>query len=197
MVYRTPSDAAPCLQAFLAILHNPHPTLISAFNFSEPGMLDQIDIADAAGVPGWIFADHSQFCTPSEKNLVAARAAKWRNWEITVGTVEYGPKPGEINHRKNMVVLAPDGSWTVWRGSLNFSTLAYTENNEASVVVSNIYGIDFATLFVKQRALARQHQPQYQVAQPLLVPRDIVTTFGLVIPAPVPALAELSTLASP
>jgi PLD-like domain len=158
--YELPEDRNEARASFLALLHSPGETWISIYSLNMPALLEEIAIADAAGVPIHILLDHTQSCGHVEAPRIKALAASLQHSDLTVTTSQVG---GNIFHEKTLITRAENGEAWCWTGSVNFSDVAFNEDNLAALFRSDAWANDMIERFNGQRVWSRAHEPQYQL----------------------------------
>ena len=158
--YFLPEDGDQAKVEFLAMLHDPAETYVSAYGFTLQALFDEILLADKAGVPVHILLDHTQATGHAEAPKVKALHDALTCGDITITTAgPGGHAASQIWHWKGMVV----GN-ACWYGSVNFSDSGWNQGNGASLFTAPAWAAKFVEQFQLHRDWARANEPQYQVA---------------------------------
>ncbi len=160
--YFLPEDGIHAQADFLALLHDPAETYISAFGFTLQPMFDEIMAADAAGIKVHLLLDHSQSTGHAEAPKVKALALAMKNGDVTITTAGINSgKPSQIWHWKGLVVMHEPA--VCWEGSVNFSLSGWDQGNSARIFQADEWAQVFIAQFEAHRLWARANEPQYQL----------------------------------
>ena len=160
--FSLPEDGHEAMQAFLAILHNPHETYLEMYGDTLVDLYQEIKEADANGITVHVLLDHTQSCGPTEQALVADLVANLKQSDVTITTA--GPdaeKKSQIAHRKRIFDAV---TCSVAFGSVNASRDGFlSQTNDMVTFQSPEYVIEAIRRFEARKVWAREHLAHAQV----------------------------------
>ena len=157
--YQLPDDKEEAHKIFLDQLNNRGEVFLIAYGFTEPGMIDELLAAHAAGIPVHIYLDHTQSAGRTER--VQVKRLVEAGMDVTIGTSTEGS--AYICHTKGFVVLEDPANPFCWTGSVNFSESGWHQENYVTTFSSLEWAQSFIANFEKMKAFAWAHEAKFQL----------------------------------